>query len=161
MSSASSNQSVVHDGTNYEEVYPSGHKDQESPGEERSPSASSSSSTNEDMEMAELEDISDDGEDQPLIYVIGADGLREFIMLPEWTVHKFTSVIKEKHFNTFKAIFQIPDYISIHLPYVSEKCYYERVDDVEVYEQVLKVGLRFPLSTLHKEPLKYLGLSVT
>ena len=105
MSSASSNQSVVHDGTEYEEVYPSGHKDQESLGEERIPSASSSSSTNKDMEMAELEDISDDGEDQPLGSVIGADGLGEFIMLPEWTVHKFTSIIKEKHFSTFRAIF--------------------------------------------------------
>ena len=81
MFSASSNQSVVRDRADYEEVYSSGHKDQESLGEERSPSASSSSSTNEDMEMAELEDISEDGEDQPLRFVIGADGLREFIML--------------------------------------------------------------------------------
>ena len=54
MSSASSNQSVVRDGTEYEDVYPSGHKDQESPGEDRSPSASSSSSTNEDMEIVEI-----------------------------------------------------------------------------------------------------------
>ena len=161
MSSASSNQSVVRDRADYEEVYPSGHKDQESPSEERSPSTSSSSSTNEDMEMAELKDIFDDGEDQPLRSVIGADGLREFIMLPEWTVHKFTSVIKEKHFSTFRAIFQILDYISIRLPYVSEKCYYEGVDIVGVYEQVLKAGLRFPLSTLHRELLKYLGLSIT
>ena len=160
MSSASSNQSVVRDGIDYEEVYPSGHKDEESPGVERSPSASSSSSTNEDMEMVELEDTSDDGEDQPLRSVIGADGLREFIMLPEWTVHKFTSVIKEKHFNTFRANFQIPDNISIRLPYVSEKCYYKGVEGVEVYEQMLKVGLRFPLSSLHHELLKHLGLSV-
>ena len=82
MSSASSNQLAVRDGADYEEVYPSIHKDQKSPSEERSPSASSSSSTNEDMEMAEPEDISDDGEDQPLRSVIGTDGLREFIMLP-------------------------------------------------------------------------------
>ena len=161
MSSASSNQSVVRDGADYKEVYPSGHKDQESPGEERSPSASSSSSTNEDMEMAELEDISDDGDDQPLGSVIGADGLREFIMLPKWTVHKFTSIIKEKHFSTFRTNFQIPDYIPIRLPYISKKCYYEGVESVGVYEQMLKVGLRFPLSTLHRELLKYLGLSVT
>ena len=134
MSSVSSNQSVVRDGADYEEVYPSGHKDQESPGKERSPSAFSSSSTNEDMEMAELEDISEDGEDQPLRSVISADGLREFIMLPEWTVHKFTSVIKKKHFSTFRAIFQIPDYITICLPYVSKKCYYEGVEGVGVYE---------------------------
>ena len=50
MSSASSNQSVVHDGVDFEEVYPSGHVDQESLGEDRSPSAFSSSSINEDMD---------------------------------------------------------------------------------------------------------------
>ena len=49
--------------------------------------------------MVEPEDASDDGEDQALGSIIGADELREFIMLPEWTVHKFTSVIKEKHFS--------------------------------------------------------------
>ena len=63
MSSASSNQSIARDGANYEEVYPSSHKDQESTGEERSPSASFSSSTNEDTEMAEPEEVSDDGEE--------------------------------------------------------------------------------------------------
>ena len=161
MSSASSNQSVIRDGANYEKVHPSDHKDEESPCEERSPSAFSSSLTNEDMEMAEPEDISNDGEDQPLKSFIGADGLREFIILPEWTMHDFTSVIKEKHFNTFRANFQIPDNIPIRLPYVSEKCYYKGVEGVGVYKQMLKAGLRFPLSTLHRELLKYLGLSVT
>ena len=154
MSSASSNQLVVREGTDYEEVYPFGHKDQESPGEEKSPSTSSSSSTNEDMEMAESEDISDDSEDQPLRSVVGADGLREFILLPKWTVYKFTSVIKEKHFNTFRANFQIPDNIPIRLPCISKKCYYKGVEGVGVYEHMLKVGLRFPLSTLHRELLK-------
>ena len=157
----SSNQSVVCDGAEYKEVYLFGHKDLESPSEERSPSASSSSSTNKDMEMVELENTSDDGEDQPLGSVIGVDGLREFIMLPEWTVHKFTSVIKEKHFSTFRANFQILDYIPIRLPYVSEKCYCKGVEGVGVYEQMLKAGLRFLLSTLHRELLRYLGLSVT
>ena len=111
--------------------------------------------------MVEVEETSDDSKDLPLGPVICADGLREFIMLLEWTVHKFTSVIKEKHFSTFRAIFQIPDYITICLPYVSKKCYYEGVDGVRVYEQMLKTGLRFPLSTLHRELLKYLGLSIT
>ena len=110
--------------------------------------------------MVEVEETSDDGEDLPLGPVIGADGLREFIMLPEWMVHKFTSVIKEKHFSTFRANFQIPDCIPIRLPYVSEKCYYDGVEGVGVYEQMLKAGLRFPLSTLHRELLKYMSLSV-
>ena len=82
-------------------------------------------------------------------------------MLPEWMVNAFTSTIKEAHFKTFGANYQIPDYIPIHLPYKLEKCYYERVDSVRVYEQVLKAGLRFPLNSLHRELLKYLGLFVS
>ena len=160
MSSASSNQSVLRDGVNYEEVYPLGHKDQESPSEERSLSASSPSSTNEDMEMANPKEGSDDGEEQPVKSVVGADGLREFIMLPEWTVNDFTSTIREKHINTLRANYQIPNNIPICLPYKSEKCYYEGVEGVRVYEQMLKARLRFPLSSFHHELLKYLGLSV-
>ena len=112
----------------YEEVYPSGHKDQESPSEERSLFASSSSSTNEDMEMADPE-VFDDVKER-IKFVVGADGLREFNMLPEWTVNNFKSTIKEKHFNTLRANFQIPDNIPIRLPYKAEKCYYEGVESV-------------------------------
>ena len=151
---------MVRDGTKYEEVYPSGHRDPDSPDEERSPSASSSSSTNEDTKMVEPKDASDNGEDQALGSVIGANGLRKFIMLPEWTVHKFTSVIKEKHFSIFRANFQISNYIPIRLPYVLEKCYYNEVEGIGVYEQMLKAGLWFPLSILHRELLKYLGLPI-
>ena len=160
MSSASSNQSVVHDGANYKEVYPLGHKDQESPSEERSPFASSPSSTNEDMEMANPKEGSDDGEEQPVKSFVGADGLREFIMLLEWMVNDFTSTIKEKHFNTLRANYQSPNSIPIRLPYKSEKCYYKWVEGVGVYEKMLKTRLRFPLSSLHHELLKYLGLSI-
>ena len=160
MSSASSNQSVIHDGVDYEEVYMSGLVDQESPGEDRSPSASSSSSTNEDMEMAETVEILDDSEAPTLRSVIGANGLREFIMLPEWTVNNFVSIIKETHFKTLRANYQIPENIPICLPYKSEKCYYDGVEGVGIYEHILKVGLRFPLSTLHRELIKCLGLSV-
>ena len=161
MSSVSSNQSFVRDGADYEEVYPSGYRDQDYLNEERSLSASSPSSTNEDMEVAKLEEGSDDGEDQRVKSVVGANGLREFIMLLEWTVNAFTSTIKEPHFNTLRTHYQIPDYILIRLPYKSEKCYYEGVDGVGVYEQMLKVSLRFPLSSLHRELLKYLGLFVS
>ena len=121
MSSASSNQSVVCDGLDYEEVYPSSHKDQESPGEDRSPSASSSSLTYEDAEVVEQEEGSDDGEEQIVGSVIGADRRREFIMLPEWTVNNYTSIIKENHFKTFRDNYQIPDSIPIRLPYKSRE----------------------------------------
>ena len=56
MSSASSNQSFVHDGASYEDLYPSGCRD--------------------------LDEGSDDG-DQGIKSVVGADGLREFVMLLE------------------------------------------------------------------------------
>ena len=160
MSSALSNQLVVRDGVDYKEVYPSGHRDQESPGEERNPSASSSSSTNEDMKMPDEEEISDDGEEQTLKSVMGVNGLREFIMLPKWTMNNFLSTIKENHFKTLRDSFQIPDNISIRLPYKLEKCYYDEVEGVGVYEHILKAGLRFPLNSLHRELLKYLGLSI-
>ena len=110
--------------------------------------------------MADQEEVSDDGEEQTLRFVVGANGLREFNMLPEWTVNNFLSTMKENHFKTLRDNFQIPDNIPICLPYKSEKCYYEGVEGVGVYEQMLKAGLRFPLSSLHHELLKYLGLSV-
>ena len=160
MSSALSNQSFVRDEASYEELYPSGYRDPDDLSE-RSPSASSPSSKNEDMEVAEPKEGSDDGEEQRIKFVVGTDGLREFVMLPEWTVNFFTSTIKEAHFKTLRANYQIPDYIPIRLPYKSEKCYYKGVDDVGVYEQVLKAGLRFPLNSLHRELLEYLGLSVS
>ena len=85
MSSASSNQSFVRDGAGYEEVYSSGYKYPDDLSE-RSPSASSPSSRNEDMEVAEPEEGSDDGEEQRIKSVVGTDRLKEFVMLPEWMV---------------------------------------------------------------------------
>ena len=134
MSSASSNQSFVRDGAGYEELYPSGYRDPDKLSE-RSPFAASPSSKNEDMELAKPEEGSDDGEQQRIKLVVGTNGLREFVMLPEWTVNNFTSTIKEAHFKTLRAIYQIPDCIPIRLSYKSEKCYYDGVDDVGVYEQ--------------------------
>ena len=115
MSSASSNQSFVRDGAGYEELYPSGYKDPEELSE-RTPSATSPSSTNEDMELAEPEGGSDCG-GKGLKSIVGADGLREFVMLPEWTVNNFRSTIKEVNFKTIRAIYQIPGHIPIRLPY--------------------------------------------
>ena len=133
MSSASSNQSFIRDGAGYEELYPSGYRDPDELSE-RSLSVASLSSKNEDMEMAEPEEGSDDGEEQKIKSVVGTDGLRELFMLSEWTVNYFMSTIKEAHFKTLRANYQIPDYIPICLPYKSEKCYYDGVDDVGVYE---------------------------
>ena len=108
MSGASSNQSFVRDGVGYEEVYPSGYKDPDNLSEERSLSTSSSPLKNEDMGVVEPEEGSDNGKDQRIKSVVGADGLREFVMLPEWTINAFTSTIKEPHFKTLRANYQNP-----------------------------------------------------
>ena len=150
MFSASSNQSCVRDGASYNEMYPSGHKDSEVLSEERSPSASSS--RDDDLEMEGLEGGSSDGligDDPPIQSVIGPDGLREFILLPLWTVNDFISKIKEPHFKKVRDRYQIPVNIPMRLPYKSKKCYYKGPEDVGIFEQMLKVGLKFPLSTLH------------
>ena len=49
----------------------------------------------------------------------------------------------------------------MHLPFKLEKSYYKGVEEVGVYEQMLKAGLRFPLSALHRHLLQYLGLAIT
>ena len=109
------------------------------------------------------DDYSDDldGSEPPIQSIIGFNGLREFIMLSLWTVNDFVSTIKESHFKTFREKYQILINILIRLPYKSEKCYYKGVKGVGVYEQMLKAGLRFPLSSLHRQLLQYLGLAVT
>ena len=53
----------VRDGAGYNEVYPSGHKDPDSPSEERSPSASSPPSKDKGLETERLEDDSNKGLD--------------------------------------------------------------------------------------------------
>ena len=124
MSSASSNQSFIRNGAGYDEVYPSGQKDLDSPNEDRSPSASSS--MDEDLGKKKLNCDSSDSlmdVDPPIQSVIGPDGLREFILLPLWTVNDFISKIKKTHFKTLRDKYQIPDNIPMRLPYKSEKCY--------------------------------------
>ena len=133
MSSASSNQSFVCDGAGYDEVYPSGHKDHDSPSE-RSPSASSS--MDEESEMEKSNGDSSDGlmdVDPPIQSIIGPDGVREFILLPLWIVNNFISKIKETHFKTLRDKYQIPYNIPMRLPYKSEKCYYEGLEDLGIY----------------------------
>ena len=102
-----------------------------------------------------------DDAELPIQSVMGPDGLREFIMLPIWTVNDFTYTIKESHFKTLREKYQIPANIPFCLPYLLEKCYYNGVEGVGVYKQMLKLGLKFPLSTLHCQLLQYLGLAVT
>ena len=150
MSSASCNQSFVREGAGYDEVFPSGQNDSNTSSEERNPSATSPSTRDEDLDMDRSEGIDGlIGAEPPTQSIIGLDGLREFIILPLWTINNFVSSIKESHFKTLREKYQIPDHILLCLPYKSEKCYYEGVEGVGIYEQMVKVGLKFLLSALH------------
>ena len=97
----------------------------------------------------------------PIQSVIVLDGLREFLLLLLWTINDFNSSIKKKHFETLRERYQTSVGIPIRLPFNSKKCYYRDAEDVGVYEQMFKVGLRFPLSAFHCRLLQYLGLVVT
>ena len=71
------------------------------------------------METKRPEDDFSEGLDDaepPIQFVIGLDGLREFIMLPIWTVNDFISTIKESHFKTLREKYQIPNNIPLVYP---------------------------------------------
>ena len=111
----------VRDGVGYDEVYSLGHKDPHSPSEEMSPSTSSPSLRDEDLETERPEDDSSEGLDDsepPVQSVVGPNGFREFIMLPIWTVNDFTSTIKDHHFKTLREKYQISVNIPLRLPYM-------------------------------------------
>lgn len=166
-SKALSEQSCVCEGAGHDEVFLSGQEDPGTSYDERDPSTNSFAEEDKDMDDLEggLGGDSNSSEvmyvNPPVQFVVGLNDFREFILLPLWTVNNFNSSVKQKHFETLRVRYQILVDIPIHLPHKSEKCYYEGVEDVGVYEQMFKAGLRFPLSTLHRRLLQYLGLNVT
>ena len=64
-------------------------------------------------------------------------------------------VSKELH-----SCYQIPDHIPIRLPRERERCYSGRTADVGMYDAMFAVGLRLPLTALHRQLADFLGLSV-
>ena len=156
MSSASSEQSCIHKGAGYDEVFLSVLNDPGTSSTERESLATSPSTGDEDMDVEGSEGDSNDDVDNgepPIQSIVGPDGFRKFIMLPLWTINDFISSVKQTHFNTLREEYQILVNIPMCLPFKREKCYYKGVEDVRVYEQYLKAGLRFPLSALHRHLL--------
>ena len=106
-SEASSEQSCVHEGVRYNEVFPSGQDDPGAFHDERVPFANSSFvEEDEDLDMDESEDDSNDEEDigsaePPIQLVIGPDSLRKFIMLSLWTINEFNSIPLQITFREF------------------------------------------------------------
>ena len=139
-SEASSKQSCVCEGAGYDEVYSLGQDDPDTSYDKRVPSANSPSmEEDENLDVDGSKGDSNNGEyidnaEPPIQSVIGLDGLRQFLLLPLWTVNDFNSSIKKKHFDTLSERYQIPVGIPIRVPFRFEKCYYHDAEDVKVYE---------------------------
>ena len=99
--------------------------------------------------------------ESPIRFIIGPDGLRKFVLPLMWMVNDFNSTIKRPHFDTLWERYQIPVGIPIRLTFKFEKCYYRDAEDVEMYEQMFKAGLRLALSAFYHRLLQYLGLAIT
>ena len=66
--------------------------------------------------------------------------------------------------NIFKNLrdhYQIPNHIPIRLPGKIEKCYSRKTMDVGMYDAMFTIGLRLPLTALHRQLADFLGLSVS
>ena len=75
---------------------------------------------------------------------------RPFILLADWAVNNFLPMMSDKVFRELRARYQIPDHILIHLPRENERCYSGRTADVGMYDAMFAVGLRLPLTALHR-----------
>ena len=123
-SEASSEQSCVHEGASYDEVYSSSQDDPNTSYDGRVPSANSPSMEEDGDLVVDGSEGDSNGAEPPIQSVIGPDGFRQFILLPLWAVNDFNSSIKKKHFDTLREKYQIPVGIPIRLPFKFEKCYY-------------------------------------
>ena len=170
-SDVSSEQSSVHDGAGYDEVFGSG---QESDGFSRSSKRETLAQSPGDDVEGDVEGVeekivgedvregeSDGDEESYEEALVSLGGNRLFILPKDWAVNKFLPKMSDKVFKELRTRFQIPDHISIRLPGKKEKCYTGRTVDVGMYDAVLAAGLRLPLMTLHRQLVDFMGLSVS
>ena len=91
----------------------------------------------------------------------GSGDNRPFILPEDWAVNKFLPMMSDKVFRELHARYQIPNHIPICRPTENERCYSGRTADVGMYDAMFVAGLRLPLTTLHRQLVDFLGLSVT
>ena len=106
-------------------------------------------------------DEEDDGEESCEGAIVGPGDNRPFILLAEWAVNKFSTLMSDKIFKELRVRYQIPEHIPIRLSKENEKCYTRRTADASMYDAMFAAGLRLPLTALHRQPVDYLGLSVS
>ena len=106
-------------------------------------------------------DEEDDGEESCEGATVGLGDNRPFILLAEWAVNKFSTLMSDKIFKELRVRYQIPEHIPIRLSKENEKCYTRRTADASMYDAMFAAGLRLPLTALHHQLMDYLGLSVS
>ena len=189
-SEATSEQSSVREEAGYNEVFPSGHGLDEglSWSSERERSARSPVDEEEDFDKdeveerdgdeddegegenegeLEVEDDKDDDESNRGASMEGSLGspkdghTRPFILPAIWTVNDFKPMMTTKIFNNLRDRYQILDNIPIRLPGKYEKCYSGKTANVGMYDAMFAVGLRLPLTMLHRQLAIFLGFYVS
>ena len=106
-------------------------------------------------------DKEDDGEESCDEASTGHGDNRPFILPAEWAINKFLPSMSDKIFKDLCVRYQILEHILIRLPKESEKCYTGRTANVGIYDAMFTVGLRLPLTALHRQLVDYLGLFVS
>jgi len=117
----------------------------------------------EDDEEEKRESDGDENDDDEEVIESTSGNLgddRPFILPKEWTVNDFLPIMSDKVFKTLHDRFQIPDYIPIRLLGKFEKCYTGKTANVDMYDAMFTVGLRLPLTALHRQLANFLGLSL-
>ena len=172
-----SEESLVREGTGYDEAFGSGDESEDfSSSLGRETSAQSLDSEEEcyaeESEEVEIEvgkegswvdggdahdgedgdgNEDDDGEGSSEGASVGPRDNRPFILPANWAVNKFLPSMSDKIFSELRVRYQIPEHIPIRLPYENEKCYTGRTADVGMYDAMFAVGLRLSLTTLHPQ----------
>ena len=168
--------SLIHEGVNYDDFYPSGREPMEeltwslekessaySPTKEKEEYEGEGEGDEEEEKEGEGEGEEKGNGDEGGDYnkgdgVVGqADdgGHKPFILSLIWTVNDFHSTMSLKVFNTLRNRHQIPEHIPLQLPRKFEKCYLGRIVDVNMCSM-----LRLPLINLHCQLANNLGLFV-
>ena len=175
----------VCEGAGYDQVYPLGREPEEDLtwSLTREPSAHSSVEGEKGYEEDEEGDVEGEEEDDEegggdddkgdesdrgsekyndgSVSQVDSSGTRPFILPSIWTVNDFYLSMTRKVFNTLYDRHQIPDNIPLRLPRNFEKCYSGKTTDVGMYDAMFTVGLRLPLTKLHRQLANYLSLFVS
>ena len=182
-----SKESSVCEGAGYDEAFGSGDESEDfSPSSGRETSAQSLNGEDkcyaEESEEVEIEvgkegswvdgedthdgedgdgDEDDDGEGSSEEASVGPGDNCPFILPAEWAINKFLPSMSDNIFSELRVRYQIPEHISIHLPYENKKCYTGRTADIGMYDAMFAARLWLPLTALHRQLVDYLGLSVS